>query len=315
MSMSLDKALLEEVALVKVGINEAFVEKDWFVTKVIKILAENRYPDFFIVFTGGTSLSKAHKLIERFSEDVDFRVIAPSLDGQGVSKVRNILSGFKNHVAGLLEKEFEVLKVDARDGNRHIMIDLAYPSVCAPAEALRPHLKLELTLSNLLLPSIELPVSSFINEVTKQAPEVEKIACVDPVENAADKLSALVWRIPSRVRGTEDKQPDVVRHLHDLAKLSERVLENPDFSGLAGETIERDTNRSKVLTGFSTAEKLANMMEILETDPVYPKEYLAYVEEMSYNQDAPLLSFDDALKSLRVVIARVISNEPLPGVS
>lgn len=33
MSMSLDKALLEEVALVKVGINEAFIEKDWFVTQ------------------------------------------------------------------------------------------------------------------------------------------------------------------------------------------------------------------------------------------------------------------------------------------
>ena len=187
------------------------------------------------------------------------------------------------------------------------MFNLAYPSVCEPAEALRPHLKLELTLSELLLPSIELPVSSFINEVTKQAPEVEKIACVDPVENAADKFSAL-WRIPSRVRGTEDKQPDVVRHLPDLAKLSGRVLENPAFSALAGETIERDTNRSKVLTGFSTAEKLANMMEILETDPIYPKEYLAYVKEMSYSQDVPSLSFEDALKSLRVVIARVISN-------
>lgn len=120
MSMFLDKALLEEVALVKVGINEAFIEKDWFVTKVIKMLAENRYLDFFIVFTGGTSLSKAHRLIERFSEDVDFRVIAPSLDGQGGSKVRKILSGFKNYVAELLEKEFEVLKVDARDGNRHM---------------------------------------------------------------------------------------------------------------------------------------------------------------------------------------------------
>lgn len=308
MSMFLDRALLEEVALVKAGIKESFIEKDWFVTQVIRIMAENRYLDFLIVFTGGTSLSKAHKLIERFSEDVDFRVIAPSLDGQGVSKVRKVLSAFKNYVAGLLEKEFQILKVEARDGNRHIMINLAYPSVCEPAEALRPHIKIEFTLSNLLLPSIELPVSSFINEVTKKAPEVEKIACIDPVENAADKLSALVWRIPSRVRGTDDKQPDVVRHLHDLSKLSARVLGNADFNGLARGTIEGDADRYEALTDLGTAEKLAKMMDILETDPIYPKEYLAYVEEMSYSQDAPILSFEDALKSVKVIVASVISN-------
>ena len=48
MSMSLDRALLAEVALVKVGIKEAFIEKDWFVTQVIRMLAENRYLDFLI---------------------------------------------------------------------------------------------------------------------------------------------------------------------------------------------------------------------------------------------------------------------------
>ena len=305
MSMSLDRSLLEEVALVKNGINEAFIEKDWFVTQAIKILAENQYLDFFIVFTGGTSLSKAHKLIERFSEDIDFRVIAPSLEGQGASKMRKALSDFKNYVAGLLEKEFQVLAVNARDGNRHIMINLAYTSVCEPAEVLRPHIKLELTLSTLLLPSIELPVSSFINEVSGKAPEVEKIACIDPVENAADKLSAIIWRIPSRVRGADDKQPDVVRHLHDLAKLSGRVVENPDFGDLARAIIERDANRAEAIKGLSTPEKLFKMIEILETDKEYPQEYESYVKEMAYNQDVPMPSFEEALDKLRLLIVDI----------
>ena len=226
MSTCLERELLEEVSLVLPGISEAFIEKDWFVTQVIKVLAQNQYLDFFIVFTGGTSLSKAHKLIERFSEDIDFRVITPSLEGQGVSKVRKEFSNFKKHIIQLLEKEFDVLDVYARDGNRHITINLGYPTVCTPAEVLRPHIKLELTLSNLLLPSVELPVSSFINEVAGKEPEVEKIACISPIENAADKFSALVWRIPSRVRGENDKQPDVVRHIHDLAKLRERAAES-----------------------------------------------------------------------------------------
>lgn len=306
MSMYLDRDLLEEVALVKSNTNEAFIEKDWFVTKVIKILTENQFLDFSIVFTGGTSLSKAHKLIERFSEDIDFRVVAPSLEGQGISKIRKVLSDFKNHLVGLLEREFQILQVDARDGNRHIMINLGYPSICEPTEVLRPHIKLELTLSDLRLPSIELPVSSFINELTKQAPEVAKIACINPVENAADKLSAIVWRIPSRVRGTEDKQPDVVRHLHDLAKLSESVLKDPGFGNLARETIERDANRAEAIKAQSTFEKLSKMMDILETDSIYPQEYRAYVKEMVYTQDKSIPSFEEALKELRLIIAKVI---------
>ncbi len=56
-----DKTLIEEVALVR-GINEAFIEKDWYATQVIKLVAEKKQEDLILVFTGGTALSKAHKL-------------------------------------------------------------------------------------------------------------------------------------------------------------------------------------------------------------------------------------------------------------
>ena len=82
-----DKTLIEEVALVK-GISEAFIEKDWYTTQVIGLLADRQQDDFMLVFTGGTALSKAHRLIHRFSEDIDFRVLAPGLDGKNSSQVR-----------------------------------------------------------------------------------------------------------------------------------------------------------------------------------------------------------------------------------
>ena len=47
-----------------------YVEKDYWVTRVLKRLSESDYCDA-VVFKGGTSLSKAHGLIERFSEDID----------------------------------------------------------------------------------------------------------------------------------------------------------------------------------------------------------------------------------------------------
>jgi len=68
------REIIEEVAQIK-GISEAFIEKDWFVTQVIKIISNVTFEDYSIVFTGGTALSKAHGLIHLFSEDICFNVI------------------------------------------------------------------------------------------------------------------------------------------------------------------------------------------------------------------------------------------------
>lgn len=305
MSLSLDRALIEAVSQVKFGISESFIEKDWFVTQIIKLLTENQYLDYAIVFTGGTSLSKAHKLIERFSEDIDFRVVAPSLEGQSLSQIASNLSGFKNHIRGLLEQEFEILSVEARNKNRHITLYLAYPTAYSPAEALRPHIKLEFTLSSLALSSIALPVASFVSEASSETPEVETIACIDPVEIAADKLSAILWRIPSRVRGTDDKDPDVVRHLHDLAMLSSKALEYEGFAALVSQTIERDADRAKSLDGLTPEKKMDEMMRILETDNQYPQEYASFVDGMVYNQDASIPSFEEAVSKVRSMIEKI----------
>ncbi len=51
-----------------------FVEKDYWITLVLSRLAKSKYVDES-VFKGGTSLSKGHNLIERFSEDVDIAII------------------------------------------------------------------------------------------------------------------------------------------------------------------------------------------------------------------------------------------------
>ena len=46
----------------------AIIEKDYYVTLVLCELAK-QVPD--LLFKGGTSLSKCHKIIDRFSEDID----------------------------------------------------------------------------------------------------------------------------------------------------------------------------------------------------------------------------------------------------
>ena len=53
------------------GIEAGIVEKDYFVTLFLKEISKEAVPT---VFKGGTSLSKCHKLIKRFSEDIDLTV-------------------------------------------------------------------------------------------------------------------------------------------------------------------------------------------------------------------------------------------------
>lgn len=61
-----DKELLRDIIVTvseRTGIDESIVEKDYYVTMILKELVQ-RNPN--VVFKGGTSLSKAYHVIDRF---------------------------------------------------------------------------------------------------------------------------------------------------------------------------------------------------------------------------------------------------------
>lgn len=51
------------------GLRPAIIEKDYFVTEALRVIAEIAAEK--VIFKGGTSLSKGWNLIRRFSEDID----------------------------------------------------------------------------------------------------------------------------------------------------------------------------------------------------------------------------------------------------
>jgi len=51
------------------GLRPAIIEKDYYVTETLRIVANTQGDQ--VIFKGGTSLSKGWNLIQRFSEDVD----------------------------------------------------------------------------------------------------------------------------------------------------------------------------------------------------------------------------------------------------
>lgn len=82
-----------------------FIEKDYWISLVLKRLSESKYVDS-VVFKGGTSLSKGHKLINRFSEDVDVAVIlTPDTSG---NKIKTLIRTVEKEIAAdLTEKEVD----------------------------------------------------------------------------------------------------------------------------------------------------------------------------------------------------------------
>jgi predicted nucleotidyltransferase component of viral defense system len=57
-------------------------EKDLLLTEVLQAINTTDREDIGLVFCGGTCLSKAHGLIDRMSEDIDFKLVVP----QGLSR-------------------------------------------------------------------------------------------------------------------------------------------------------------------------------------------------------------------------------------
>lgn len=77
-------AALSARVAARVGVPTAQVEKDFWVTEVLRgVAAAANSLGVEVVFKGGTSLSKAFALIERFSEDVDILVVLPPQDSTG----------------------------------------------------------------------------------------------------------------------------------------------------------------------------------------------------------------------------------------
>lgn len=98
---------LLEIASEHLSIPIYLVEKDYYISHVLRALSQSSYCDQ-IVFKGGTSLSKAYQLIDRFSEDVDFAVISGEMTG---NQVKGLLSRLMKEVTRDLTEIIDFLDI------------------------------------------------------------------------------------------------------------------------------------------------------------------------------------------------------------
>jgi len=290
----------------RLGFDEpSAVEKDLYVTKVLHALSDIKSEHFQLVFIGGTCLAKAHRIVDRMSEDIDFKLVPISEKALNNKAARKEMSVFREEIlkcieehTGLAPKENQVIK---GNNNKFTQIFLDYPSSYPTNSALRQQIKVELTAQKINTPIEYLPVNSLIYGVfgKDSGMDVKTIACISLDETAAEKWAALNRRVADVERRGINPENSIIRHLFDLHAIQEKRGITKIFEKLVPDVVLRDRERFKGKSPHffeNTLEEIAFGTKALNQNIEWQKRYQHFIGNMVFEKNCP--TFKDALKTL-----------------
>lgn len=210
------------LAEVDVGLLTASIlEKDVHVTDALQALMSMQFPGTRLVFCGGTSLSKAYRLIERMSEDVDLKIVLDESHPLSASAQKRHLSQLKAEVchvlAGLGFAENVEERV-ARNENRYFSSRWQYTPQYPHDASLRPYLSLELTARTPQFAVTQRPLEYLVNRLAARSERLGDIPCVAVEETLAEKVISFLRRYAQHQAGAMLQSWDdtLVRHIYDV---------------------------------------------------------------------------------------------------
>jgi predicted nucleotidyltransferase component of viral defense system len=287
-------------------IDPVFIEKDWYTQHILGVIANFESDEFQPIFSGGTCLSKGYRIIDRFSEDIDFRM-RPLQN----KLTRSYRSNYQDRLVEAVLASSSDLKlvreVYKRDRSTFLKFQVAYPSQFSTVNAVRPYIQVELSFDPPQLEPEIRPISSLVYQFTQQPPEIPAMACLNLSETAADKLAALSWRVMGKEPDSEKYDPRIIRHLYDLNYLAPQVMDDPAWQELSCRTIDHDlkTRDRNLATQIQSLQALLNgMMGKLRANQLYARHYLDFVETVVYGTSP---SFVEAVGNLGILVDRLTS--------
>jgi predicted nucleotidyltransferase component of viral defense system len=203
------------------GIAPDFIEKDYWISLVLKRLSESRYVDS-VVFKGGTSLSKGHKLIDRFSEDVDVAVIiTPGTSG---NQIKTLIRTVEKEIATDLI-EIEVNGVTSK-GSRFRKAVYEFPLILKQKQkaAIPESIIVEINSFANPFPYTKVAIQSLIGEYLQsqnQKKLIEKYDLGAFEVNVLNKEQTLIEKLVSLIRfsfsdNIIESISGKIRHFYDL---------------------------------------------------------------------------------------------------
>lgn len=255
------------LAVFKTGLEPEIIEKDYYVTMILKKLAE-RYD--FIVFKGGTSISKCHRVISRFSEDIDITIDSDLSQGQK----RKLKYGIVDIAAelGMTIPNLDSVR-SRRDYNRY---ELAYNSVLEKlSDTVKTEVLMETSFTEVSFPTVQLPVHSYISDLfMEEAPEAMKQYDLDlfnmKVQGLDRTLIDKVFAICDYFLNNNVTKHS--RHIYDIYKLYPLVPQNNEFRKLVRD-VRLVRAKASICPSARPGVNVPNILKTIVESHVYREDY------------------------------------------
>ena len=285
---------IEAIQVVSRGLNisPALIEKDYYVTLVLKRINEEISG---LIFKGGTSLSKCHKAINRFSEDIDL-----TLDSEHLSEGKRKI--VKPTIVKICEElELKINNIEnTRSRRDYNCYQISYPLLFENDE-IDPIIKAETVFIQESYPEEVKQADSLIGEwlktngFTKQAEEYGLISFDIQVQTMERTLVDKVFALCDYM--LLDNMKKHSRHIYDIYQLLGRVELNDDFRELVHRVREDRKYHSLCISAQDNADVPALLKRIIETG-CYKKDYEEHTQTMLY---APC-DYEEAITGLEKII-------------
>jgi predicted nucleotidyltransferase component of viral defense system len=244
------------------NIRPEFIEKDYWLTRALQRMAQNLNTEK-VVFKGGTSLSKAYRLTNRFSEDIDIAVIdADSFSG---NQLKMLIKRLAKDMASDLEEK--VVQGITSKGSRFYKAIYQYQNLVAPTlSAVKTgQLLIEINTYANPYPYVKQEISSFIADyfmTINRQDMIEQYELKPFLINVLDKRRTIIEKLVSlnRFSFEEDIQKALaakIRHFYDLYYLTNdeecsAYLNSADFQKDLPELLSNDQKEFEKPVGWQT---------------------------------------------------------------
>lgn len=331
------KAVIDEAEQLS-GITAKAIEKDWWVTLVLKALFQSAYKDL-MVFKGGTSLSKGFGLIARFSEDIDI-ALDPKAFGMEykdepsksfVEKLKKAGCAFTTtELRAELEKQLSALGIPA--GTISVIaaeipekfpdtdpqtLFIRYKSLYDANAYLADEVKVEVSVRSARMPYTRLPLQTLLNQINPKPFYNEtpfEVDIVEPRKTFIEKIFLLHEEF-GKPDASKIRSQRMSRHLYDLHKMSNtRILAEVLADHELFDRLLQHREWYSRISWVDYKGMIHTKIAFIPVDGImndYMNDYAVMREQMIHEENPP--AFDTIIADLKTLQGRVRSKREHMG--
>ena len=297
-----------------IGVREIYVEKDYWVTLVLKRLANSEFKNVAI-FKGGTSLSKAIKCIERFSEDIDLAVITGDKNG---NQIKKLISKIQKEITKDLP-EIEVKGLTSKGAKFRKTVH-EYKKITSERNFGQAMDKLLLEINSFATPTpnssqeIESYIATFLSNnnkgelIEKYQLEPFNVLVLNTERTFAEKIMGLIRA--SYQENPEEELKNKIRHIYDINRILQlekmrTFLNSDDFFSMIN-NVKKDDSSNSQFKGDWLNYRLSSSLIFKDVEKIWDS------LKHSYNEDFRPFVFGElpsatSIKHTLLIVAQRLS--------